>query len=189
MALADIINTITEEAEAQAKKLEEEADAEVQKIETKSAEDLKAQEKENEEAFKKERENRISSEILKAKMRVRATDLEKKRELINSGLDEVLKKMEKISSEDYTNLVSKLLEEVLEEGFEGEVIPAKGREAETKKALQGKEGLTPAKTAGKHKGGVIIKSKNAEIDASFEHLVQETYKPQLELIISKEIFN
>lgn len=188
MALADIINTITDEAKAKAEEIKTKAEATVSEIKEKGEERLAEAEKDLEKSFETEKRNRIEAEKLKMKMKVRAEDLTAKRELLNNGLDEILKKMEKLSEKDYEALIKKLLAEIAGEVESGEITSAKGRSKETRSAAKDFSNLTLKKDEGKFKGGVIVKSGGAEIDATFEHLVHEIYRPQLELIMSKKVF-
>lgn len=188
MALADILEKIVKEAELRAEEIKVSADAEVVKIETLNEADFAEQEKKLAKVYAQEKADMGTQAVLQAKMEARSQNLKQKREIIEKALQEIVVELNKISGEDYQKFLKNLFKDIAKEFQNVEIIPADGRETETKKAVAEFENLKLAKTVGKFKGGFIAKADKAEVDATFENLVMHTYRNQLELIISQELF-
>ncbi len=188
MALADILEKIVKDAEMHAEELKIAEDNEVKKIAEKNEQDLAKQEKELAKRTEEIKAEMAAQALLQAKMNARTENLKQKRAIIEQALKETQTRLEKIDNADYEKLLHGLLKEISAEFTEAEITPATGREKETKNALKDFANLKLANTSGKFKGGFIAKAQGAEVDATFENLVMHTYRGQLELIISKELF-
>lgn len=187
MALSDILDKIKEETQGKMKELNEQNEA---KLAT-----LEADFKELKEKAKAEMDEQVtvnSKKILNkmetvAKMEAKNKLLKEKRELLDSIFEEALEKLAKAGN--YTEMVTTLLKnsEIGEDDVT--VVPAKGKEDETKSALAASG--RPYKMAEKSaniKGGFILQSSRVEVDSSFESILHKQLRDDLELDIAKMLF-
>lgn len=187
MSLSDLIQQIEKEAETQVAKLAEERDKAVYEIQ-------KEYEKKREQKTE-EIERRTDDNISKIKrradtfanMEIRNHLLKSKRTLLADVLDKVVAAL--AESDDYVKVLAALLKHAKKEFREGVVVPAKGKEDETKKAIQ--EADAPFELAGRSahiKGGFILKAENVEINFSFESILEKEIWGDLEMKLSKMLF-
>ncbi|MBU2524559.1 V-type ATP synthase subunit E [Patescibacteria group bacterium] len=187
MALQDILDKIQQEGADKIAKLKKEFEDAVAKLREEYKE-KEANEKENIIQSGKERTQKIKekAEIL-AKMETKNTILKAKRAAMKNAEEELLKALS--TSSKYEAYITKLLKKLSKEYEEGFVVPAKDKTAETTTAIK-ETGSKFAiiKEEGKFKGGFILKSKNIEIDCTFESLLQKQLQDQLEETFSKTLF-
>lgn len=188
MALTDILEKIRREYEDRLKELE------------KSFEEKKKHaEQEHEKAQKKidsEMHDRVEEKSAKslekantlADMEAKNQLLLAKRRVIGETLDKAIQKLAK--SKDYAAILTELLAQAHLEGDEIVVIPAKGKEDETKKAIKeaGQKYYISEKSAD-ISGGIILKTEKVEIDSSFESIVKSQLKDKLEITINNLLFS
>ena len=185
MALTDILEKIEKETEL--KILEQKADFDKKK---KALEKQFEEKKENiEKSIKGSVEEKKDSIMEKAKSLSHRESqnslLFEKRKLIYDCFEKAIEKL--LVSSNYTNYIELLIKNTPYE--EGEIIPAEGKEAETKKALKAnsKKFIFSEKSA-KIKGGFIFKSNLIEIDNSFETIIKKQLKEDLEIKLNKLLF-
>ena len=185
MALTDILERIEKELKASLDKLEK--DFETRKTDLDSAHG-EAKKKIDEEMHQKIDTN---SKKIKDKAENLAERegknqlLTAKRELIDETLDKAIEQLAK--SDKYEELITNLLKKT--DLKEAVVVPAKGKENETKKAIKasGKDYFLSDKSSA-IKGGFILKTDKVEIDNAFETLIKEQMRDNLEIKIHKELF-
>ncbi|MBT4594510.1 hypothetical protein HOD08_01370 [bacterium] len=187
MALKDILDQIKKTAEAEIAKLDKERDASIARITA----DYEAKRK----TRKIEMDSKIENNCVKvkdrakifAKMETRNLMLRKKREILEKVYQETLESI--VSSDSYINVVSALLKKAAGEFNEGTIIPAKGKESETKKALDasGAPFNLSQKTA-PIRGGFILTSGKVEVDFSVESVLQKELWGELEMQLNQLLF-
>jgi len=187
MALADILEKINKETLQRIKKLEDEFSAKKKELE-KSYDKKQKEIEENmhvkvEENSKKIIEKAENLAEREAKNRL----LEGKRRIIDEALEEAIENLSK--SDDYEKILTDMLEKTPIEDENAVVIPAKGKEDHTKKAIQksGKKYFLSEKH-GDFKGGFIIKTDKIEIDNSFETIINDQLKEELAIKLHKTLF-
>lgn len=185
MALTDILDKI--EKETNLKLQEMESNFEKKKLaleksleERKNALDLK---------YKKSVEEKSESIMEKAKnLSFRESQnalVFEKRKLIIECMESAIEKL--ANSKDYEKKIEALLKMIPYE--EGEIIPAKGKEDATEKAIKtSKKDFKLSKSSAPIKGGFIFSSKKIEIDNSFETIIKRQLKDELEIKLNNLLF-
>lgn len=186
MALADILQKIQKETEEKLKKLEEGHKAKLKKLEDEYEKKKKVAAEDMEKKVAANVEKIHNKAKILAKMEAKNKLLKEKRELIDKLFDEALEKLSK--SSEYEKFITSLMSRSSLEG-DVYVVPAKGKEDETKKAI--KESKKDYKLVDKPapiKGGFILKTDKIEVDNSFESILKKELKYELELEIAKILF-
>ena len=112
--------------------------------------------------------------------------LKAKRAVINSVFEEAIEKL--VKSDRYEDMITKLIGKSELDG-EPEVVPAKGNEDATKKALTASgKGFKLAEKSANIRGGFLLRTEKVEMDNSFESIVSKELKDELELEVSKVLF-
>jgi len=188
MALSDILNKITEETDKKLKKLEQEFNEKKDRLKKQNEE---SQKKLDESLHKKIEES--SAKIIEkaenlAEMESKNLLLKAKREILEESLGRAIEAL--AQSEKYTEIITEMLKKSDIEGDNIVVVPAKGKESETKDAIKnsGKPYFLSEKSTD-IKGGIIIKTSNIEIDNSFETIIKEELRETLEMSINKILFS
>ncbi len=187
MALQDILDQIKKTAEAEIAKLDTERDESIAKITAEYAEKRKTR--------KIEMHDKIEDNCVKvkerakifAKMETRNLMLRKKREILEAVFNESIKNI--LASDQYVDMVATLLKKAAKEFNEGTVIPAKGKEAETQKAINSAGvsfKLSP--NSAPIKGGFILVSGKVEVDFSIESLLLKELWGDLEMQLNQLLF-
>jgi vacuolar-type H+-ATPase subunit E/Vma4 len=187
MALKDILEKIEEETSKKLAVLEENLKTKIKKLE----EDFERRQKEiDKNTHNKVEEN--SAKILEkaemlAVMESKNKLLRAKRGLIETALEKAIDQL--FEDKNYEDVISKMLKKVDLEGEDIVIIPSKGKEEETKKAIKasGKNFFLSEKPEN-IKGGFIVKTSKIEIDNSFETLIKKQLKEDLEIDINKLLF-
>ncbi len=187
MSLQDLLQQIEKEAEAEIAKLNEECDKAIYEIQ-----------KEYEKKRKKkttEIEKRAEDNIDKVKkrtdtfanMEIRNHLLTAKRALLAEIMQKIIESL--AGSRGYEGLLVALLKHAKKEFKEGTVVPAKGKEEETKAAIKKADVDYELAARPAHiKGGFILKAKNVEINFSFESIIEKELWSNLEMKLSKMLF-
>lgn len=187
MALKDILEQIKEETEDKLNTLKKEHDKKMKEIDDKFSALKKEAETGMDEQVKTNSKKILNKMTTVAKMEAKNKLLKEKRELLDAIFDETLKKL--VSSSGYKRLITGLLKASKLEGEGITVVPAKGKESETKAAVEasGKSYKVSEKSADV-KGGFILKSDKIEIDNSFESILNKQLRDDLELEVAKTLF-
>ena len=187
MALEDIIEQIKKENQKKVDEINEEYDKKMKKLD-KELEDMKQEAKAATNNQVETNSKKIMNKMTTvAKMEAKNKLLQEKRELIDEIFKSALNKL--TESEDYKKLVKELLVHSKIEGDDIKVIPAKGKEDETKEALEdsGKD-YEMADESADIRGGFILVSEKVEVDNSFESILNKQLKDEIELEIAKTLF-
>jgi len=185
MALEDILKKIKKETDNQIRKIWEKTDEEMRKIEEKYEEEINKKRSKILELAKEEAKKKIRHSQIKLSLETKNLILAKKQEILEEVYQEVLDKFSKLQDKDYLRLILNLIKICPENG---EIIPARGREEITQKAiLASKRKYILAKRSLPIKGGFIFSSKDLEIDNSFETLIK-TIREKTEIKIAKILF-
>jgi vacuolar-type H+-ATPase subunit E/Vma4 len=187
MAINDILEEIKKQAEKEIAGLDAERDTAISKI-TKDSEEKRTHRK-------KEMDNKISENVNKvksraetfAKMETRNNSLRAKREILTQVFGKTVQSL--IDSDKYVEMVTALLKTAAKEFDNGTIQPAKGKESETKAALE-KSGtsFTLSPTSSAIQGGFILESGKIEVNFSFEAILGKEVWDELELELNKLLF-
>lgn len=187
MALADILEKIKKEAEKKVSELEKDFEERKKKLE----EDNEKKQKEIDEHLHKKIEGK-SAKILEkaetlAEMESKNQLLKAKRKIIEEALEKAIETL--AQSKDYEKHITQMLKTANLESEEIVVVPARGKEEETKKAIKesGKKYFLSDKSAD-IAGGFILKTSKIEIDNSFETIVKKQLREDLEISLNKLLF-
>lgn len=187
MALKDILAKIEKEGDHKIANITKEAEKVVKQItkeysqkRTQTEADLTA--KTEEKAEKLQEKTRIF-----AKMEGKNSLLTAKRSLINQTFEKAIESL--AGSANYVSFLVPLLKKAAAEFTESLVLPAKGKESETQKAVQeaGVNFTVSDKTAA-IKGGFILESGKIEVNFSFEDILLKQLRDQIEPLIIKTLF-
>ncbi|MBI4234912.1 hypothetical protein HY604_01275 [Candidatus Peregrinibacteria bacterium] len=187
MALTDILGKIGKEAEDRIKKFEREFEEKKAKLEN-EAEEKQKQIKNEMNAKVEENSKKIieKAEILAERER-KGVFLRAKRDMLIELLEDAVKELAK--SDDYEAVLEQMLTAVSLEGDNIVVVSAKGREKETKSVIEraGKKYILSQKSAD-IAGGFIIQTDKVEIDNSFETIIGDQLREDLEIKLNKLLF-
>lgn len=187
MALEDIIEQIKKENQKKIDEINEEYDKKMKKLD-KEFEDMKQEAKAATDNQVATNSKKIMNKMTTvAKMEAKNKLLQEKRELMDEIFEGALNSL--AESDDYKKLVKDLLVHSKIDGDDVKVVPAKGKEAETKEALSdsGKDYEMADKSAD-IKAGFILVSGKVEVDNSFESILNKQLKDEIELEIAKTLF-
>lgn len=185
MALTDILEKIDKEAQAQINELVTEFEKKKKELESEAKESQKKAEAEMAAKAEADAARMTETAKLEAEMAAKNQLLRAKREII----DETLKKaVEKLSdSDNYEEILTEIIKRADIEA--AQVIPAEGKEEATRSAIQKSgKGYTLASESAKIAGGFILKSEKLEIDNSFETIILQELRPDLEIELHKLLF-
>lgn len=187
MAVADLLNKITEDATAECESVLDEAKAEVKKIEeateVRIAELQKQSEQDTAVLLDTTRRKVESTAEREGKLKLEAL----KRQLLDEVFAVVSKKVNELDDSHYQSFLEKQLGN-LPEGVKGTaVIPAE-RTAVTKKALKSAGVKVDEVEEANFTAGVILQGKDFEFDLSLERLLSEL-KAKKEMEIASELLS
>jgi vacuolar-type H+-ATPase subunit E/Vma4 len=187
MSLQDLIQQIEKEADAQIAALNDERDKAIYEIQK---EYEKLREKRTAEIEKKaedsiEKVSRRADTF--ANMEIRNHLLSAKRTLLADVFAKTVTAL--AGSPDYVKILTALLKTAKKHFKEGTVVPAHGKEEETKKALKEADAnFELAARSAQIKGGFIFKADSVEVDFSFESILAKELWGDLEMKLSKMLF-
>jgi V/A-type H+-transporting ATPase subunit E len=186
MALHDILEKINQTAQTEIEQINKSFEQKKEDLEKSYASAL-SQMTEEEQKKAESRINKIKETAkTEGDMEVKNQTLQAKREIIGEIINDAIEKAS--TADNYEDVLTQLLKKA--ELSSATVIPAKGKESETKNAIEKsgvKYGL--ASESKNIKGGFILKSEKVEIDNSFETLIGNELKPLLEIELNKLLFS
>ncbi|MFC1647728.1 V-type ATP synthase subunit E [Patescibacteria group bacterium] len=187
MALTDILDQIKKDTEEKMKTLKKEHADKLKGIDEEFEKKEKDSSKEMDEQVAENSKKILNKMKTHAKMEAKNKLLKEKRELMDSIFKEALKQL--VNSDNYKDMLVSLLKHTGLKGDDVKVCPAKGKEEETKSAIEasGKE-YKLCDCSADIKGGFILKSEKIEIDNSFESILNKQLKDDLELEVAKTLF-
>lgn len=112
--------------------------------------------------------------------------LEKKKQIIDFILKEVVKKLSEMPAKQYEQILADLMKKI--HISDGVIRPADGKGNSTKGAIKISGKTFKMGEPVEIQGGFLLESELADFDYSFETIVFKTYKSQLEDIIVQKIF-
>lgn len=190
MALTDLIQKITDEANKKAAFMKQVADEEIKKIKDEAGKKAEVRKSE----IDKKADDKSSSVMEKAKtlasMEARSQMLKEKREVIGLSYSNVQKKLEEMSSADYTELITKMLQSVSKNSSKGSLIIPSSRKKETEDAI--KKANVDYKVEDSTKnivGGFILTSGKIEYNLTFSYLIEKIIRPATELEVAQILFS
>lgn len=187
MPLIDILEKINKEAQDRLKQIKKEFDEKKAKLEE---ENKKKQKMIDEEMHNKidEKSKKIIEKAENLAEREKKNQLlVAKREIIDKALHEAIEKLSK--SENYEEIITEMLKRTSLESENTVVMPAKGKEEETRNAIKNSEkGYFLSDKSISIKGGFILKTDKIEIDNSFETIINDQLRSALEIKLHKLLF-
>ena len=187
MALKDILDQIKKAAEAEIAKLNEERDAAIAQITASYEEKRKTR--------KIEMDGKIADNCVKAKnraavfakMETRNNMLRKKRDILEAVSTDTIEAL--VSSDQYVSIVTALVKKAAKEFNEGTVFSPKGKENETKKAIEAAgASFSLSNDSAPIKGGFLLSSGKVEVDFSIESLLTKELWGELEMQLNQLLF-
>lgn len=187
MAINDILEEIKKQAEKEIAGLDAERDTTIAQI-TKDYENKRTHRKEEMGNKVSENVNKVKSRAETfAKMETRNNSLRAKRDILTQVFGKTVQAL--IDSDKYVDMIAALLKKAAKEFDNGNILPAKGKESETKAALE-KSGtsFTLSSTSAAIQGGFILESGKVEVNFSFEAILGKELWDELELELNKLLF-
>lgn len=190
MALTDILQKITNEANKKAAFIKQVANDEIRKIEKEAKAKADARKSEIEEKIETQSAAVIEKSKTLATMEWRSQILKEKREVIDQAYEEVKKKLNTLDSNEYLKLMTEMIKYAMKSVEKGSLIVPADRRKQTEEAVQqaGAEYQVESET-NDFKGGFILSSGKVEINLSFPYLVQKIVRPATELEVAKILFS
>lgn len=187
MALHDIIDKITSDAEREVKNILGAAETEVKAIERKGKHELEALTAEAEIA-RTRRASKVAERIMtKARHEAKMKQDESLRSLVDAVFEKVEEKLSQISDKKYHDFLEKNLKTLPHEKGVFHIAPEKEKETqEAIKKSSHKDSEIKVENKGALKGGFIFSTKDKEFDYSFRSLLQ-VLRREKEVEISKKI--
>lgn len=188
MALEDIIKTILNDAQKKADKIILEAQKKVNKIKEEYRHQAKDIKKRLSVETKAEEEQILDEARTNTRLFHKNTLLAKKQELIGQVFEKALDKLARLPKDKYLKLLVSLLKQAPKLEGRVEVVPIKGKEKITEEAIKkAKKDFILSKDSVQSKGGFVLKSKDIEIDNTYETLISEK-REVLETKIAQILF-
>jgi len=187
MALTDILEKIKQEAEKRLVEIEKDFNDKKEKL-IKENENLKKEiDKNMHDKIEEKSVTIIEKAETLASRESKNQLLDAKRELIQECFDEAI--IELSQSKDYEEMMTLILKETDFSDDNVVIIPAKGKENLTKNAIKNsKKNYFLSDKSADIKGGLIIKTGKIEIDNSFETIIKNQFKGDLEIQLNKILF-
>lgn len=187
MAIQDILEEIKKQAEKENAELGAELAQAIEKMTHEYAQ--------KREQKKREMDDKVSENATKitqraetfAKMETRNHLLRAKRDMLTRVMNETIDAL--VRSDRYTDMIAALLKKAKKSFTSGIVIPARGKEAETKAALE-KSGVpfTLASESAPIRGGFILDAGKVEVNVAFDAILAKELWDKLELELNKLLF-
>jgi len=186
MALNDILEQIASEAKKRSDELSAQFDELKKQMEAEQSESLTQMEKDGDKKIEDESKKSKEKAEMEAEMEAKNGLLMAKRQVIDNTLKKAI--VDLAASPQYENILTDMLRSTdLDES--AEVIPAKGKEDQTRRAIESSgKNYRVASESANIAGGFILKAPKVEIDNSFETLIQNQLRPNLEIELNKLLF-
>lgn len=186
MTVNNIIEKILQNAQLKAEQVEKDSQHDIDQMKVEIFEEYTARK----EKLEKTTTDKIARAVKKARvlaqMEGRNKLLAKKREIIEEVFQETLRKLSSLSAKDYEQLLAQMMKGIQLE--EGTVYPSEGKENSTKGAIKLAGKSFKVGASKKIAGGFLFESETADVDASFETLIYNVLKNDLEHKIATQIF-
>ncbi len=190
MALNDILQKISDEANKKAAFMKQVADTEIKKIEEEAQAAAEARKQELEAKIEAQSLSIISKSKTLAKMTGRSQTLKEKREVIDQAYEELEKELNTLDSSEYLKLVTHMLKHAKQSTEKGKLtVPADRRKLTEEAIEKANADFHVKEETHDFKGGFILQSGKVEINLSFPYLVQKVVRPSTELEVAKILFS
>lgn len=187
MALTDIIEKINKEAEKKIAQMEASFEAKKKELEKKYENKKKEIDADMEARIEEKSKKIISKAEMLGEMEAKNTLLKARRELISETIEKAIEALAK--ADNLEEILTKMFEKIDLKDGNIVIIPAKGHEDITKKALKKADKNFEISDKSAHiKGGFIAKTEKIEIDNSFETIVGKQLIETLEIELNKMLF-
>jgi len=185
MALSDIIEKIKSEASVKADELKAEYEKSKKELQNKHIEVLRKLDEDNNTAIDSESAKVKEKAEMEAEMEAKNELLSAKRELIEEVLQKAAENL--AASERYEDLLAEMMKKADMES--GTIIAAKGKEEATRNAIsKAGRNYQLASDSADIVGGFILKSEKIEVDNSFETVLFNQLRQELEIELNKMLF-
>lgn len=189
MALSDILEKIKQEAAARIKELNQSCETKIHELKDeyiRRQADIKSEINEKAETNS---QKVIEKAVSLAKMEAKNALLIAKRKIIKETFAKAIEEL--TGSDDYEKILAHLLRKTkMEIGDGGEVIPAKGRQDVTRKAITNANAkFTLSGQEGDFAGGFIVRAGSIQIDNSFESIIGRELADNLEPEVAQILFS
>lgn len=187
MALSDILAKIEKQTKEKIIELEKEFEKKKAALEKEALEKREKIDHEMREKIEENSKKIIEKAESLAERESKNSLLRAKREIIDEALEEAISELAKIGN--YEKIITEMLKSSPLEGDHVTVVPPKGKEEETKNAIRhsGKAYFLSEKSAD-IAGGFIVKTDKIEIDNSFETIINNQLREDLEIKLNKLLF-
>lgn len=186
MALSDILARIDAETSKQIAELKQDFEKKVKEMKALHEINKKAIAERIDKTFDEKSKNILDNAQTTAERDANNLLLQAKRDFIEEIIQEAITQLS--TSSQYDDIMVTMLKEVTL--TDAEVVPATGREEATRKAIKaaGKD-FSLSSVSGNFKGGFIVKTAKIEMDNSFETIVGNILREDLEMDLNKLLFN
>ena len=185
MALTDILAKIKAESEAKATELKAEFDKKRKEMEDANAKLLTENEKEIEAKLVSDSAKIKEKAGMEAEMEAKNALLNEKRKFIERTMTKAMQSL--AASERYEDLLASMMRNTDMES--AEVVPARGKEDATRSAIsKSGKNFTLASDSVDITGGFILKTGKVEIDSSFDTIIGQQLRQDLEIELNKLLF-
>lgn len=186
MALNDILEQIASEAKVKSDELSSQFDELKKQMEAEQTASLNQMEKDSEKKTAEDSKKSKEKAEMEAEMEAKNGLLTAKRQVIDETLIKSITEL--AASDQYVNILADMLRST-DLDSSAEVIPARGKEDQTRKAIEASgKNYRVASESANFSGGFILKADKVEIDNSFETLIQNELRPNLEIELNKVLF-
>ena len=190
MALNDILQKISTEADKKATFMKQVVNNEISKIQEEAKIKAAVRKSEIEEKIQLQSISIIKKSKTLAKMVGRSQTLKEKREVIDKAYEEVEKELEALDGNEYLKLITAMMKYVKKSFSKGNLIVPSHRKKLTEEAIDKADVEFHIKDeTTKFKGGFIVMSGKIEINLSFPYLIQNIVRPDTELEVAKILFS
>lgn len=187
MALSDILEKIEKQAKDRVAELEKEFGVKKEALENEFRAKQKEFEAEMSDSVEKNGKKVLEKAEILAETERKNALLRAKREVLGEVIEDSVKELSR--ADNYEEIMVKMLKLCVLEGDNVAVFPVRGREEETKNAIKkaGKKYFMADKSLDVS-GGFVIKTDKIEIDNSFETVVNDQLREDLEIKLNKLLF-
>lgn len=190
MALTDILQKITNEADKKVAFMKQIVAKEIQKIHEEAQARANARKMEIEEKIEVQSISIIQKSKTLAKMTGRSQTLKDKRMVIDQAYEEVRKELHNLDGHEYVNLMVNMLKHVSKSTKKGSLIVPADRKKQMEEALaKANVDFHIKEETHEFKGGFVLVGGNIEINLSFPYLIQKIVRPATELEVAKILFS
>ena len=189
MALQDILQKITEEADKKAAFMRQITTKEIKKIQEEAQARAEAGKRAIEEKIEVHSISIIQKSKTLAKMTGRSQTLKDKRAIIDQAYKEVEKELHNLDGHEYTQLMVNMLKNAAQSTQKGSLIVPADHKKQMEEALaKANVDFHIKEETHEFKGGFVVVSGHVEINLSFPYLIQKIVRPATELEVAKILF-